>query len=308
MMNQQEIFHDFFMARVFQESLVAGIPSYLLLQQWMIFKKSGPNSFTESLLKSWDTTVLNSWQDQCDKSLDDGVVPLFFGDSHYPTLLAHIPDPPLILETKGYAPEKFLRPSLAVVGSREPAEKSLTWMQSELRFLCQELKIGVVSGGARGVDLMAHQIAMTSRVENFIVLPSGFGHVYPSSLRGPLKEFLAMGAVVVSEFKFDHEARKHDFKQRNRLISGLSIGTLIVEAREQSGTLMTAYAALSQNRPVFVLPFHPLETKAHGNLKLLKEGATCIYDTQDLEAYLRAEFQILKPILSPNRQGEFHTH
>ena len=207
----------------------------------------------------------------------------------FPKALNLIPDPPRGLFVWGQQ-QALHRPMLAVVGSREPSQISLEWMEQTLRgFLLKMPEAVLVSGGARGIDQAAHRIAIRSGQPTVVFLPSGFDRLYPSQLRSWTDSILANGGVFVTEYAPEMEMRKSYFSERNRLISGISAATLIVEAKERSGTWLTARAAAEQGRPLFVVPAHPLENSFRGNLLLLSEGATPVMDAQELVSFFKAE-------------------
>jgi DNA processing protein len=145
----------------------------------------------------------------------------------------------------------------------------------------------VVSGLARGIDAAAHRASLASGT--IAVLGGGHGHIYPPEHKGLLGDILVEGAAI-SEMPLGWEPRSQDFPRRNRLISGMSLGVVIVEAARRSGSLITARFALEQGREVFAVPGSPLDPRAEGTNGLIKQGATLVADAADV-------IDVLRPIM-----------
>lgn len=210
-----------------------------------------------------------------------------YGHELYPENCYAMEDPPWVLSYIGTPCWRL--PSLAVVGSREPSSESTQWMEKELLSLCSSERPVIVSGGARGVDQKAHALALRNFLPTIIVLPSGLGQIYPSTLESWVESVVSSGGCLVSEYSLNQRMHKHLFHHRNRLIAALGDGTLLVEARRRSGTLITARHAVQLGRPVWVVPGHPLDPHFLGSLDLLSEGAQLVRDAEDLKIFLRAE-------------------
>ena len=228
-----------------------------------------------------------------EKFCELGVQFCYPGAWDYPTSLETIPTPPVFLSYKG-SPVWLQQWGLAIVGSRQPNKVTELWCERELPYLVQADDIFTVSGGAYGVDQIAHRLSLRSQRPTVAVLPSGLQKMYPASLQDWEDEVLRYGGALVSEFWPDRGMEKHFFDQRNRLISGLALGTLILQARRKSGTLLTARHCVEQNRPLFVVPSHPLDALSRGGLDLLAEGAQWIFDGRDLASSLSAEISIAR--------------
>lgn len=199
-------------------------------------------------------------------------------DSRYPTLLLHIPDPPPILYSYGIL--KASDNHIAVVGSR----KATTYGKTSARRLCRDLAcrgLSVVSGMARGIDTAAHMGALDGGGRTIAVLGSGLDKVYPAD---SLKLFhqIAENGAAISEFPLNAEPEGHHFPQRNRIISGMSLGTVVVEAAKRSGSLITARLAAEQGRDVFAVPGSIHAATAHGTHDLIKQGALLIENAEDV--------------------------
>ena len=201
-----------------------------------------------------------------------------FNDPDYPNLLRQIPDPPPYLYVYGkLVPHDH---SLAVVGSRH----ATTYGLDTTRRLCQDLaKLGlaIVSGMARGIDTAAHQGALQGNGTTVAVLGSGLERIYPAENR-KLYHRIAENGAVISEFSLHAEPDPHHFPQRNRIISGMSLGTVVVEASLKSGSLITARLAAEQNREVFAVPGSIRSFKSTGTHTLIKQGAKLIEHAQDI--------------------------
>jgi DNA processing protein len=217
-----------------------------------------------------------------------GATLVTLGDAAYPSRLRQIPDPPLTLAVRGslVAPDE---PAIAVVGTRRASEYGRRVADEIGRGLAQA-GLTVVSGLAAGIDGAAHRAALAAGGRTIAVLGTGVDRVYPSWHVELARAVAAQGALV-SEFACGVEPRPYNFPRRNRVISGLALGTVVVEAAEQSGSLITAEFAVQQNRQVYAVP-GPLGVAAHrGPHRLIQEGAklfTCVDDVvHDLAPQLR---------------------
>ena len=206
-----------------------------------------------------------------------GARPLFTIEPGYPVALVHAGVPPPLLYVKGRT-ELFERPAVAIVGARNASAAG--------RAMARQLAAGlgaagmlIISGLARGIDGAAHQAAMASGT--VAVLAGGIDHIYPPEHEALHKQISAEGCLV-SEQPPGFKARGNDFPRRNRIISGLALGVVIVEAALRSGSLVTARRAADQGREVFAVPGHPLDPRAEGTNMLLKQGATLITSAQDV--------------------------
>jgi DNA processing protein len=200
-------------------------------------------------------------------------------DPAYPHHLRWIPDPPLVLYIRGtIQPEDQL--ALAVVGTRKPSNYGKTMAQRLSIELVQQ-GFTVVSGLARGIDSVAHQSALQAGGRTFAVLGSGINVVYPPENRRLLENISDHGAVL-SEFPLDTKPDRWNFPRRNRIISGLTLGTLVVEAAVSSGALLTARHALEQGREVFALPGRVDVPSSQGTNQLIKSGAKLVASIDDI--------------------------
>ena len=222
--------------------------------------------------------ITESMKREVDRARKAGVRIVTLTDPVYPALLKQIPDPPPLLYLKGSLERQA--GCIAVVGSRNATAYGL----QTARQLSGELArqgITVVSGMARGIDTAAHQGALAVKGRTIAVLGSGLARVYPASNR-KLFERLACDGAVVSEFAMSTDPEPHNFPMRNRIISGVCLGTLVVEAGRKSGSLITARLAAEQNREVFAVPGSIRSFKSSGAHALIKQGAKLVENTTDI--------------------------
>lgn len=199
------------------------------------------------------------------------------GETNYPPRLARIDDAPPLLAVQGRR-EILLRPLVAIVGSRNASAAGQKFAERLAREL-GAAGYGIVSGLARGIDAAAHRASLATGT--VAVLAGGHERIYPAEHVDLLQEILPEGAAV-SEMPLTWEPRARDFPRRNRLISGLSVGVVIVEAARRSGSLITARFAGEQGREVFAVPGSPLDPRAEGTNGLLKQGAIMVTETADV--------------------------
>jgi len=194
-------------------------------------------------------------------------------DKAYPPLLAATPDPPLLLFTHG-DPDYLRQPQLAVVGSRNPSRDGIALAEDFARWL-GDRGLTICSGLATGIDAAAHRGALNAMAGTVAVTGTGLDRVYPARHRD-LAHRIAENGVLVSEFPPGTPPLPANFPRRNRIISGLSLGTLVVEAALRSGSLITARQALEQGRDVFALPGSVHNPLARGCHALIRDGAKLV--------------------------------
>jgi DNA processing protein len=214
-----------------------------------------------------------------------GVELVALGEPEFPPRLQMIDDCPPLLAVRG-RPAVLMRPLIAIVGSRNASAAGVKFAERLARDLGTAGFV-TVSGLARGIDAAAHRASLSTGT--IAVLAGGHDRIYPAEHAALLDEIIAEGAAV-SEMPLAWEPRARDFPRRNRLISGLSVGVVIVEAARRSGSLITARLAGEQGREVFAVPGSPLDPRAEGTNGLLKQGATLITEAADVIA-------VLEPIL-----------
>jgi DNA processing protein len=194
-------------------------------------------------------------------------------DPRYPPLLAEIADPPVLLFVHG-DPDYLRQPQIAIVGSRNPSHAGVAQAEDFARFL-GNYGLTITSGLATGIDAAAHRGALTSEAGTIAVTGTGLDRVYPACHRELAHQIAANGALV-SEFPPGAPPRPDHFPRRNRIISGLGLGTLVVEAAVRSGSLITARNAIEQGREVFAMPGSIHNPLAHGCHALIRQGAKLV--------------------------------
>ena len=211
-----------------------------------------------------------------------GITFVAWSESDYPARLQMIDDAPPLIAIRGNA-AALARPMVAMVGSRNASGAGLKFTQMIAREL-GEAGFVVVSGLARGIDAAAHKASLATGT--VAVLAGGQDCIYPAEHASLLDAILPEGTAL-SEMPLGWEPRASDFPRRNRLISGLSLGVVIVEAAKRSGSLITARCALEQGREVFAVPGSPLDPRAEGTNGLIKQGATPVTETADIVSVLQ---------------------
>ncbi len=235
-------------------------------------------------------------EDELSRVREIGGDVLNLDDGSYPYLLREISDPPITLYVKGDWQTCFDAPCVALVGSR----RCSTYGENASEMLSRDLAangVCVVSGLARGIDTAAHRGAIRGKGRTIAVLGTGIGQVYPKENARLVDEILATGGAIVSQFPLETPPIPENFPYRNRIISGLSLGVLIVEASERSGSLITARLAMEQNREVLAVPGNITSKNSFGTNYLIKSGAKLVQQWQDVVSELPAE--ISAAILPP---------
>ena len=211
-----------------------------------------------------------------------GVTLVALGEPDYPNRLPMIDDAPPLLAVRGNMAALAL-PMLAIVGSRNSSAAGIRFAERLARDL-GEAGFAIASGLARGIDAGAHRASLATGT--IAVLAGGHEHIYPPEHVALADAIITTGALV-SERPLTWEPRARDFPRRNRLISGLAVGVVIVEAAKRSGSLITARFALEQGREVFAVPGSPLDPRAQGSNDLLKQGATLVTEAADVITVVR---------------------
>jgi len=199
---------------------------------------------------------------------------------NYPEILKEISNPPYILYFQGTLPEKHDF-NFAVVGTRKMTPYGKI-MAEKIVYGLSKNKITIVSGLALGIDSIAHKIALKNETKTIAVLGTGLDNIYPSINTKLAQEIIKSDGLILSEFPLGSSGFKGNFPQRNRIISGLSQGVLVVEAAIKSGALITAYYALEQNREVFAIPGSLLSPQSEGCNNLIKLGAKLVTNHKDI--------------------------
>ncbi len=201
-------------------------------------------------------------------------------NSNYPMSLKVIPDPPLVLYLHGNPALLTHSPNLSVVGTRYPSKYAMSIMDSILTPLFN-YDIVITSGMAKGIDGFAHQLALQHNNPTIAVLGGGFHHIYPKENISLFNQ-LSRENLIISEYPPGQAPRKYHFPERNRIISGLSFGTLVIEAKKKSGTLITVDQALEQGKEVFAVPGSILAETSSGCNQLIQDGAKLVQTSTDI--------------------------
>ena len=223
-------------------------------------------------------------------------------DPSYPPRLKEIYDPPLILRVRGNL-EVLTKPGIAMVGTRHPTPYGSGMAE---RLACDLAAQGlvIISGMARGVDTASHRGAISAKGKTVAVFGTGVDVIYPKENSRLSEQILALGGALISEFPLGTFAAPQNFPIRNRIISGMSVGVLVVEAAEYSGTRITARCALEQNRDVFAVPGNVTNKNSWGPNTLIKQGAKLVATWEDVWEDLPAEVRLtLTPPASPESPG-----
>lgn len=236
-----------------------------------VSKLASIDSFGEQIVRN--IVTFDGWM-QVDKVLDKtdktGAELVSIDDEEYPPLLRHIYDPPVLLWLKGNR-KALLEDGIAIIGTRRPGKYGLQQCEKWSRII-SESGLCINSGLAYGIDAAAHKTAVDTGGKTVAVLGSGIDVIYPSKNIGLVKNLIQKGGAVITEFPPGTKPDAVNFPERNRIVSGMSHGVLVVESGIKGGSMITARSALDQNREVFVIP-HPLDyLKGEGCNYLIRTG------------------------------------
>lgn len=224
-----------------------------------------------------------------------------FWDEHYPELLKKIYDPPALLFVRGSI-QREDRFAIAIVGTRQPTPYGKLQTERFAHDLCEK-GITIVSGLARGIDTAAHTSALKYGGRTIAVIGSSIDHIYPAENKKLADQIEETGnGAVVSEFFMDTKPDPGNFPRRNRIISGMSLGTLIVESDEGGGAMITGTTTIDQNRELFCLPGNIGEKKSSGTNKLIKRGEAKL--VQSVDDILDELETFLQPILHRAKKAD----
>ena len=236
-----------------------------------------PHTSPLALQLAADCTYVNNQTNLCCLGTDDDA---------YPQLLREIPKPPPVLFVRG-DPSLLSLPQIAIIGSRNPSAGGRDNARDFAAFLARS-GFAITSGLALGVDAAAHLGALKANGTTLAVMGTGIDLVYPARHQALAQQIVDAGGALISEFPLGTRSHAANFPQRNRIISGLSCGTLVVEAALKSGSLITAAYALQHNREVFAIPGSIHNPLARGCHQLIRQGATLVETAQDIVAQLGA--------------------
>lgn len=229
-------------------------------------------------------------QDELGKAASAGVQIVSLDDPEYPPELRQIYDPPLLLYVRGNV-AAISQPGIAMVGTRHPTPYGMGMAE---RMACDlaARNLVIFSGLARGVDTFAHRGAISAKGKTVAIFGTGVDVVYPKENSRLADQILNLGGALISEFPLGTFAAPQNFPIRNRIISGISLGVLVVEAAEYSGTRITARCALEQNREVFAVPGNVTNKNSWGPNTLIKQGAKLVATWEDVWEELPANVRL----------------
>jgi len=228
--------------------------------------------------------------EEFEKAENFGAKILTFSDPQYPQLLREIPDAPPLITVKGDL-ELLSQEKIAVVGPRNASFNAILYAKKFTLLLGQSSVISV-SGMARGVDTAVHEASILSGT--IAVLAGGIDNIYPQE-NNKLYQQISECGIILSEMPLGYTPKSSNFIQRNRLISGLAVATVVIEAGLKSGSLATARFALEQNREVFAVPGSPFDPRCQGTNRLIKDGANINTEVEDvLNATTKKNYQVKK--------------
>ena len=241
---------------------------------------------TAEAIAGWEKSV--DLAGELKRIADFGCHILIQSDEQYPESLRHIYDPPLVLYVQGGLTAKD-RNSVALVGSRQTTHYGIETAR-KLAYQLAYTGVTVVSGGARGIDTAAHQGALRGKGRTVAVLGTGINLIFPPENAGLFERIAANGAVI-TQFPFNRSADKQSFPIRNRIVAGMTLGTVVVEANLSSGALITANFATEYGRQVFAVPGRIDSPRSKGCHDLIKKGAKLCEGVEDI----LSEFEYLFP-------------
>jgi DNA processing protein len=228
-------------------------------------------------------------REECGKATEAGARILALSDPEYPSRLKEIYDPPVILFVKGSV-EVLAQPGIAMVGTRHPTPYG-SGMAERLSTDLAARGLVIISGLARGIDTASHRGAVSAKGKTVAILGTGIDVMYPKENTRLAEQIIALGGALVSEFPVGTFPAPQNFPIRNRIISGMSAGVLVVEAAEYSGTRITSRLALEQNRDVYAVPGNVTNKNSWGPNTLIKQGAKLVATWEDVWEELPSEVQ-----------------
>jgi len=273
---------------------------------WHLYAKNDPETMYNEYVSEDDKKVqeyYSQWYSKSPLEEADKIIALCgkmnitmisYWDDEYPALLKEIAYPPAVLYIRGTLPQKMC---LAVVGTRNDDPQSAS-IAEKLSGMLTQYDIAIVSGLAMGIDRKAHIGALKAGGSTIGVMANGIDMLYPASNRDIYTDIINSGkGCVLSEYPPKVRISKWTFVRRNRIVSGLSRGVIVIKAGEKSGALITAQYAIEQNRELFVCPGHSFDEGYKGCYKLLKEGAHPVFNEKDIIEILNVDKVFRQPTL-----------
>ena len=251
---------------------------------------------TAEAISNWEKSV--DLAGELKRITDFGCHVLISADENYPALLREIYDPPLVLYVKGALTAKD-KNAVAMVGSRQTTHYGIETAR-KLAYQLAYVGVTVVSGGARGIDTAAHQGALSAKGRTIAILGTGINFIFPTENAELFERIVANGALI-TQFPFNRPADKQSFPIRNRIVAGMTLGTVVVEANTTSGALITANMAVEAGRQIFAVPGRIDSPRSKGCHDLIKKGAKLCEGVEDI----LSEFEYLFPASNrPPSPGE----
>jgi len=230
---------------------------------------------------NWDRWRRQTDLDRQMERMERGLIKIILiEDKEYPKLLKEIDSPPIILYIKGRM-EVLKRASLTVVGTRKMTEYGRRATERLVGGLVKKGLV-IVSGLARGVDGWAHRVCLGNKGETIAVLGNGLDRVYPREHKGLADQIIVSGGAVMTEYPLDYPIERFNFPQRDRILAGLSLGTLVIEGGVKSGTKITANMAADYGREVFCVPGSIESEVSKGTAELIQTGAKLVVRAEDV--------------------------
>jgi DNA processing protein len=273
-------------------------PAILKASRSQLLKVRGIGEDTAEAIAAWESSVdLNA---ELKRVQEFGGHVLVQSDTNYPELLRQIYDPPIVLYVKGRLGPKD-KNAVAMVGSRQTTHYGLE-VARKLAYQLAYVGVTVVSGGARGIDTAAHQGALTAKGRTIAVLGTGINIVFPSE-NADLFERISANGAVITQFPFHRAADKQSFPIRNRIVAGMTLGTVVVEAHLSSGALITSNFATEYGRQVFAVPGRIDSPRSKGCHELIKKGAKLCESAEDILSEFEYLFPATNRPAAPNETG-----
>ena len=244
-------------------------------------------------------------QQECMKAIEAGAKIICLSDPDYPSRLKEIYDPPVILFVKGRV-AVLNEPGLAMVGTRHPTPYGIG-MAERLASDLASRGLVIISGLARGIDTASHRGAVAAKGKTVAVLGTGIDVMYPKENTRLTEQIIALDGALVTEFPVGTSPTPQNFPIRNRIISGMSAGVLVVEAAEYSGTRITSRLALEQNRDVYAVPGNVTNKNSWGPNTLIKQGAKLVATWEDVWEELPPDIQAELASKQPHESPEAET-
>jgi DNA processing protein len=261
-------------------------PAILKASRQQLLRVHGIGEETAQAIANWEKTIdLNG---ELKRIADFGCRILTQADEDYPELLRQIYDPPIVLYVSGQLTSKD-KNAVAMVGSRQTTHYGLEAAR-KLAYQLAYVGVTVVSGAARGIDTASHQGALSAKGRTVAVLGTGINIIFPPENRELFERIAANGAVI-TQFPFNRQADKQSFPIRNRIVAGMTLGTVVVEANLTSGALITSHFATEYGRQVFAVPGRIDSPRSKGCHELIKQGAKLCEGAEDI----LSEFEYLFP-------------